>query len=62
MAQRTYREQPQYVKDKISQSMKAYHRQKSVMDKVKTRSRQAVSMRKYWSHIPYYDDSSNSQF
>ena len=62
MAQRIYREQPQYVKDKISQSMKAYHAQKSEMDKVRTRSRQANSMRQYWSQIPKIDDSSDNQF
>ena len=62
MAQRFYREQPQSVKDKISQSMKAYHAQKSERDKVETRSKQAASMRQYWSHIPHYEGSSNGLF
>ena len=61
MAQRIFREQPQYVKDKISQSMKAYHAQKSEREKMKTRSRQAVSMRHYWQNIPTYDNSSDNQ-
>ncbi len=61
MAQRIYREQPQYVKDKISQSMKAYHAQKSEMDKMETRTKQSNSMRQYWQSIPKYDDS-DSQF
>ena len=62
MAQRVYREQPQAVKDKISQSMKAYHAQKSEREKQNTRNRQANSMRQYWAQIPKYDDGSNNLF
>lgn len=62
MAQRIYREQPQYVKDKISQSMKTYHAQKSEREKQNTRNRQAASMRQYWAQIPKYKDAPNNLF
>ena len=62
MAQRVYREQPQYVKDKIAASMRQYHAQKSERDKQKTRNLQAASMREYWAQIPKFEDDSNNMF
>lgn len=59
MAQRVYRELTQATKDKISQSMRAYHAQKSEWDKQETRNRQAASMRHYWQQIPSYDENNS---
>lgn len=56
---RIYREQPQTVKDKISQSMKQYHANKSENDKQKTKIKQAASMRKYWGQIPSKEENNN---
>ncbi len=62
MSQRIYREQPQAVKDKISQSMKTYHANKSEQAKETTRNRQACSMRAYWQQVPHYENNSYNQY
>lgn len=59
MATRTYRELPQEVKDKISQSMKQYHSTVSTNKMAATRNKQAASMRHYWSTIPKSGNASS---
>jgi len=52
MAQRMYRELPDEVKQKISQSLKDYHAHKSETQKQHTNNRIAYSLRQYWASIP----------
>ena len=63
MPHRITREQPQWVKDKISESMRKYHSNKTEKDKQNTRFRQSKSMREYWASIGNHDtNNANKQW
>jgi hypothetical protein len=49
---RTSREVSTSTRQKISQSLKKAHAQKTEQEKQQTRERQSASMRAYWETIP----------
>lgn len=52
MAQRIYRETPQEVRKKQSESMVAFHANRSIDDKMASAAKQSQSMKQYWAGIP----------
>lgn len=49
---RTYRELTDSTRQKISDSMKQFHANKTAAQSQKTSEKQSQAMKKYWSSIP----------
>ena len=56
MAQRIYRETPKDVRKKQSDSMKAFHANRTIDDKRASAEKQSMSMKRYWAGIPYQNN------
>jgi hypothetical protein len=56
MAQRIYRDTPQEVRKKQSDSMKAFHANRTIDDKRATAEKQSMSMKRYWAGISYQNN------
>ena len=60
MAQRFYRELSDETKQKISNSMKAYHKNNDAVKKQQASQKQSRSMQDYWRRIPHKRQSDSS--
>lgn len=60
MAKRFYRELSDETKQKISNSMKKFHKNNDEVKKQQTSQKQSRSMQDYWRHIPHKRQSGNN--
>lgn len=51
MAKRIYRDTPQEIRKKQSDSMTAFHANRTIDDKRATAEKQSMSMKRYWAGI-----------